>query len=51
MNNIKGLLVEYVGTVPFRVRKGSSLMICIGLTVCAVLDGVKIPLRQGCVPA
>ena len=48
MKNIKGLLVSYVGTTPLRVRKGSSLMVCVGLTMCAVLNSVGIPLRQGC---
>ena len=51
LKNIKGLVVEYVGTVPLRVMKGSSLMACGGLTVCAVLESVEVPLKWGCVPA
>ena len=51
LKNINGLVVEYEGTVPLRVMKGFSLMACVGLKVCAVLDCVGVPLKQGCVPA
>ena len=51
LKNMKGLVVEYVGTVPLRVMKGSSLMACVGLKACAVLDCVGVPLKQDCVPA
>ena len=48
---MNGLLVEYVGTLPLRVIKGSSLMVCDGPSVCAVVEVGKIPPKRGCVPA
>ena len=51
LKNINGLLVVYVGTTPLCVRKGSTLMVVDGLTSCAVLEIVGVPLRQGCVLA
>ena len=43
VKNMNGLLVEYVGTLPLRVIKGSSLMVCDGPSVCAVVEIGKIP--------
>ena len=40
-----------MGTLPLRVRKGSSLMVCDGPSVCAVVEIGKIPPKRGCVPA
>ena len=51
VKNMNGLLVEYVGTLPLRVRKGSSLMVWDRPSVCAVVEVGKIPLKRGCVPA
>ena len=49
--NMNGLLVAYVGTLPLRVMKGSSLMVCDRPSVCAVVEVGKIPPKRGCVPA
>ena len=50
VKTMNGLLVEYVGTLPLRVRKGSSLMVWDRPSVCAVMGVGKIPLVGGCVP-
>ena len=48
---MNGLLVAYVGTLPLRVMQGSSLMVCDGPSVCAVVEIGEIPLERGCVIA
>ena len=51
VKNMNGLLVEYVGTLPLRVRKGSSLMVWARPSVFAVMGVGKLPLYGGCVLA
>ena len=46
--NMNGLLVEHVGTLPLRVRKGSSLMVWAGPSAFAVMGVGKISLDGGC---